>query len=147
MKVTLSFSNICNWPLDSMQLKLLMITRLYNFSPCLFSIDLSFNFFHQFTFIRATGASLICFISHTLANLFFFDHTVWHGGSVPWPGIKFMFPALEVWILNHWTTRHIPLTHSNLHHLSHNFLGHLWCVYGLAINLLLEFIYSKYYEV
>ena len=28
---------------------------------------------------------------------------------VPWPGIKPMPPALEVWSLNHWTSREIPM--------------------------------------
>ena len=29
---------------------------------------------------------------------------------VPWPGIELGPPALEVWSLNHWTTREVPKT-------------------------------------
>ena len=31
------------------------------------------------------------------------------GILVPWPGIEPMHPAMEVWSLNHWTAREVPL--------------------------------------
>ena len=37
---------------------------------------------------------------------FFFGHTTWYVGS---SGIKPVLPAFEVWSLNHWTTREIPV--------------------------------------
>ena len=30
------------------------------------------------------------------------------GILIPLPGIKTMSPAMEVWILNHWTAREVP---------------------------------------
>ena len=38
---------------------------------------------------------------------FFSFLAVPHGMLVPWLGIKPVFPALEVWCLNHWTTREV----------------------------------------
>ena len=39
----------------------------------------------------------------------FFGCSGWYAGIlVPWPGIKFMPPAVEAWSLNHWTSREIP---------------------------------------
>ena len=39
---------------------------------------------------------------------FFLPHHTACGILVPWPGIKPMPPALEVWSLNHWTARDFP---------------------------------------
>ena len=36
---------------------------------------------------------------------FFWSHCVSCGVLVPWPGIEPMYPAWEVWTLNHWITR------------------------------------------
>ena len=38
----------------------------------------------------------------------FFGHSTWHVGLVPQPGIKPESPVVEVWSLNHWTTREVP---------------------------------------
>ena len=50
--------------------------------------------------------SVVCYLP---LQLFFFRllATV-RGILVPWPGIKPMAPAVEVWSLNHWTDREIP---------------------------------------
>ena len=50
----------------------------------------------------------------THMNIFFWPHHVACGILVPRPGIWPMPPALEVWSLNHWTTREVPVTHMNI---------------------------------
>ena len=45
---------------------------------------------------------------HPLSFLFFFFATLegmWI--LVPWPGVEHILPAVEVWILNHWTAREV----------------------------------------
>ena len=42
--------------------------------------------------------------------IFFFGCTAWHVESeFPWSGMEPVSPVVEVWSLNHWTTREIPL--------------------------------------
>ena len=42
----------------------------------------------------------------SLDHFFFFGYTLQHV-ELPWAGIKPVSPALEVWSLNHWTTREV----------------------------------------
>ena len=50
------------------------------------------------------------------------------GILVPQPGIEPMYPALDEWGLNHWTTREVPTCFSFLFSLGINFLsfGYFW---------------------
>ena len=54
------------------------------------------------------------YVLHTVladfqGSLFFFGHTAKCGILVPWPGIKPVSSALQIWSLNHWTTREVPI--------------------------------------
>ena len=66
-------------------------------------------------YVHQFGNKLVCKIFYFLNfpySLFIFNFlAIWHGlwDLVPWPGIKPMPPALDVWSLNHWTAREIPL--------------------------------------
>ena len=60
--------------------------------------------------------ALVDYVLHTvLADFqgsllfFFFGHTAKCGILVPWPGIKPVSSALQIWSLNHWTTREVPM--------------------------------------
>jgi len=46
------------------------------------------------------------------------------GILVPWPGIELMPPSVEVWCLNHWTTREVP--HLLFKILPYFYLSHCW---------------------
>ena len=46
-----------------------------------------------------------------LLFFFFWPHCMACGILVPSPGIEPTSPALEVWSLNHWTTREVPYSH------------------------------------
>ena len=45
--------------------------------------------------------------THVFYLTFFFPYSMWHKGLVPWLGIELAFPAVELWSLNHWTTREV----------------------------------------
>ena len=51
-----------------------------------------------------TYMCMCIYIFFHLFNLFY-DYNVQHVGLVPWPGIEAASPAVDVWHLNHWTTR------------------------------------------
>ena len=83
--------------------------------------DIAGNWFAQFgqyayciTAVDHSSArgwwSVVCYLP---LQLFFFRLLATARGIlVPWPGIKPMAPAVEVWSLNHWTT---GKSHSPLH--------------------------------
>ena len=50
-----------------------------------------------------------CWLISKGLYFFFFGHTAKCGILVPWPGIKPVSSALQIWSLNHWTTREVPI--------------------------------------
>ena len=49
------------------------------------------------------------FLSHFQREIYFWSHfPAGMQDLSPWPGIKATPPALEVWGLNHWTTKEVP---------------------------------------
>ena len=49
---------------------------------------------------------------HNFSAFFFFGSDTQHVGSVPWPGMEPVPPALEAWCLNHWIASEVPTTFS-----------------------------------
>ena len=45
---------------------------------------------------------------HFVKHLFTFGHHAAWRIIIPWPGIKSMPSAVEVWSLNHWTIKEVP---------------------------------------
>ena len=43
---------------------------------------------------------------------FFFGCATQHVGSVPWPGMEPVPPAVKAWGLNHWIAKEVPTTFS-----------------------------------
>ena len=69
------------------------------------------------------GRNLFPLVARPYINSKWFCHTFFFCGgwvcmscgiwdlSFPWPGIKPMSPAMEVWRPNNWTTRKVPIIH------------------------------------
>ena len=80
---------------------------------------------------------------------FFFFCCVACGILVPRPGIELVPPALEAWVLNHWTTREVPLlsisclaTTGIIPQISNNFPAMIKNLHIFKMLTLLHVLYS-----
>ena len=67
---------------------------------------LSGEIFYLFIYLSIYLSYKTCMLSRFY--LFIWPHCEACGILIPWPGIKPVPPAVEVWCLNHWTAREVP---------------------------------------
>ena len=77
---------------------------------CFFSIpDILFELLCPSHYMFIKNASTLFLFSFSFFLFFFFFFATLEGMwiLVSWPGVEHILPAVEAWILNHWTTREV----------------------------------------